>query len=54
MSGCEFSVMNGSKHHDITGLALNPFAEDLNWFLDDLANTRKNTMIEFLEKQAMQ
>lgn len=51
VSGCEFSVMNGSKHHDITGLALNPFEEDLNKVLDNLANTRKNTIIEFLEKQ---
>lgn len=51
VSGCEFSVMNGSRHHDITGLALNPFDQNLNKVLDDLANTRKNTMIEFLEKQ---
>ena len=51
VSGCEFSVMNGNRHHDITGLVLNPFEENLNKFLDDLANLRKKTVEDFLEKQ---
>ncbi|MBO5738311.1 PHP domain-containing protein [bacterium] len=51
VSGCEFSVQNGLIHHDITGLALNPFDETLLKVLEDLANNRINTICEFLDKQ---
>ncbi|MCQ2754008.1 MAG: hypothetical protein MJ231_03055, partial [bacterium] len=51
VSGCEFSVRSGSSHHDITGLALNPFDEKLNKKLSDLSDARKNVVNNFLEKQ---
>lgn len=49
--GCEFSVRNGDKHHDITGLVLNPFDINLRQTLADLRNSRKNIIEDFLEKQ---
>lgn len=51
VSGCEFSVKNGSGHHDITGLALNPFDENLMKELENLASARKKTIKEFLQSQ---
>lgn len=53
VAGCEFSVANGYNHHDITGLALNPFDKKLVNILDDLSNTRINTVKNFLEKQPL-
>ena len=51
VSGCEFSVKNGNVHHDITGLALNPFDKNLVKELDDLAYNRAKTIRKFLEEQ---
>ena len=51
VSGCEFSVKNGDKHHDITGLALNPFDSSLSKDLTDLYVARKQTVQNFLDKQ---
>ena len=51
VSGCEFSVKNGNVHHDITGLALNPFDKNLVKELDDLAYNRAKTVRKFLEEQ---
>lgn len=49
VAGCEFSVKNGSKYHDITGLALNPFDEDLNKMLNNLKEARQKTIQDFLD-----
>ncbi len=49
VAGCEFSVKNNGKHHDITGLALNPFDKNLNDMLNNLREARKNTIQSFLD-----
>lgn len=51
VAGCEFSVKNGDKHHDITGLALNPFEKNLNDMLQKLRTNRQNTIQEFLNSK---
>ena len=51
VSGCEFSVQRGDKHHDVTGLALNPFDKNLIKVLSDLSEARKKIIQEFLDKQ---
>ena len=51
VAGCEFSVRNGCHHHDITGLALNPFEEKLNKMLGGLRVQRHNIIKNFLAKQ---
>lgn len=51
VAGCEFSVKNGDKHYDVTGLALNPFEESLNKMLQDLKSNRMNTVNEFLKSK---
>lgn len=51
VAGCEFSVKNGDKHHDVTGLALNPFDEKLNNMLQDLKSNRQKTVNNFLNSQ---
>ena len=52
VAGCEFSVKNGTKHHDITGLALNPFEENLNKMLNDLKASRRKTVQDFLDSES--
>lgn len=49
--GCEFSVKNGNMHHDITGLALNPFDKNLRKMLVDLKTERIKVVQDFLNKQ---
>lgn len=51
VAGCEFSVKNAGRHHDITGLALNPFDEDLNKMLNNLKETRTKTIQDFLDSK---
>ena len=53
VAGCEFSVQNGYQHHDITGLALNPFDKNLNKVLKELSKERLQIVDEFLEKQPL-
>ncbi len=48
ISGCEFSVNNNGMHHDLTGLALNPFDENLTNFLEKIRTTRRKTVDNFL------
>ena len=50
VSGCEFSVNNNGMHHDLTGLALNPFDENLINFLENIRTARRKTIDEFLAK----
>lgn len=49
VAGCEFSVKNNGKHHDITGLALNPFDKNLNDMLNNLKEARTKTIQSFLD-----
>ena len=49
--GCEFSVRSGETHHDITGLALNPFDKGLKTYLEDLSQRRYNVVKNFLDSQ---
>lgn len=51
IAGCEYSVKDNGKHHDITGLALNPFDKTLNDMLNNLKKSRKQTVQNFLDSK---
>lgn len=51
VAGCEFSVKNNGRYHDITGLALNPFDKGLRDMLNNLKEARKKTIQCFLDSK---